>query len=346
MSNGRARSVTRVGPDRSRVLRCLAMAEELAGRGARTTLVCEGDVDAWVEGQIRARGLDLVTAARGGDHHEVLDRLGAAAVVFDSASLSDDELAATRESGRVSLVIADGPQARNGADVIVAPGVDAEDQRPQASADTTVLAGLDYALMRNDVLANRPISAPRKPAVETPGVTAVFADADVATAGPTVARVLAATGRPFAAAFVTADPEGAAAVEAVRLAPRQRIDVVEPGMRLHERLARSDLVLAAAGPDAVEYLCLGAAVGLVWTHERQVETYRRLMVRRVVLGLGGVPDLSDDPESGMEKATRLLGDPQERQRLADAGWRTVDGLGRARVADVLTGLVDARRTRP
>nr|MDQ4008817.1 spore coat protein [Actinomycetota bacterium] len=153
-----------------------------------------------------------------------------------------------------------------------------------------------------------------------------------------LARVLAETGRPFEAVFVAADEGERAEIARVRPAPRQRIDVAEPTWRLHERVGRADVVLGPAGSSAYEWLCLGAAVGLVWADEARVEDYRWLMVRRAVVGLGSAASLRDDPGPGVDKATRLLSDARERTRLAEAGWRLVDGLGRARVANALLRL--------
>ncbi len=325
---------------KDRLVRCLALAEELLSRGTQVTFVCDVEGSEWAQMQLRARRLDvLAPPATTREYVDLLDRLSSEAVVFDRTGADDPLPAAVHETGRATLVIA-GPDRRGaGADLVVAPDVEAEDSDGTAAADRTVLAGLDYALMRNDVLANRPISPPERRPVEVPRVTAVFDGPASAEAGPATARVLAATGRSFEAAFVVADDRARSDIAAVRLAPRQRIDVVEPSWRLHERLGRSDVVLGAAGPSAFEWLCMGAPVGLVWTSEDQVERYRRLMVRRVVVGAGAAADLAGDPTQGVDKMTRLLSDARERSRLGESGWRLVDGLGRARVANALLALV-------
>jgi hypothetical protein len=85
---------------------------------------------------------------------------------------------------------------------------------------------------------------------------------------------------------------------------------------------------------------MGASLGLVWVSDDQVDRYRRLMVRRAVVGLGSAEDIAAGSVSGVEKMTRLLSDARERARLAETGWRLVDGLGRARVAEALLDLMD------
>jgi spore coat polysaccharide biosynthesis predicted glycosyltransferase SpsG len=323
----------------TRLVRCLAVAEELLSRGVRVTFVCDTEGARWAEMQLRARGLDVLPPPTGPQGYaDLFDRLSSDAVVFD-ATMGGQAHTAVRETGRPTLAIAAADRGVE-ADIVVVPDVDAEDGAGTGSSDSAVLAGPAYALIRNDVLANRPISPPERERVEVPQVTAVFDDAESAEAGAAVAQVLAATGRPFDATFVVADGQAGSDIAAVRLAPRQRIEVAEPSWRLHERLVRSDAVLGAAGPSTDEWLCLGASVGLVWASDDHVDRYRRLMVRRVVVGVGAAGDLANDPTRGVEKMTRLLSDARERSRLGEAGWRLVDGFGRARVVDALLARVE------
>lgn len=330
------------GPDVDdrHVLRCLAVAEELLSRDAEVLLLCDADAVPWVRAQVDARRLEaVVPPAEADGYARLLDDRAVDAVVLDSHRLSTDVYAAVRRSGRPTAAVVDGEPRRADADLLVDPGIGAEDARLPTPPGTTVLAGLGYAPMRNDVLANRPISPPRHEPVEVPRVVGLFGDTDGMTAGPAVARVLVETGRAFAATFVSASPQVRERTAAVAVGPRQRIEVREPTWRAHELIARSDVVLASAGPSTAELLCLGAATGLVSADDRYAEDYRRLMVRRTVVGLGSVDNLADDPARGIEKATRLLSDARERGRLAESAWRTVDGLGRARVVDALLALL-------
>ncbi len=225
------------------------------------------------------------------------------------------------------------------ADLLLDPNVGAEEVQHPLPRDCTRLAGLEYAPLRNDVLANRPISAPVPASVEVPKVLVLLDEVDMPDAGAWVVRTLVATGRPFDATVVAPEAEAREQVHAVRPAPRQSITAIAPDTRLAERVVRSDAVVAAAGPSTAELLCLGAAVGLVWITDADVETYRQLMVQRAVIGLGSVEALGKDPDAGAEQAARVLSDSRERARLAESGWRRVDGLGRARAVDALVGLL-------
>lgn len=323
-----------------RLVRCLALAEELSARGVSPTFICDTAPLPWARLQIEARGLDLVPPPSAADGYaSLLDRLEVDAVVLHPPPSGTDVDTAVPATGRPTLAIVDGAARSAGAHVVVDPNIEARHERRTAADGPTVLAGVEYALVRNDVLANRPISPPQRRSVEVPRVTALFDEADWAAVGPRVAQTLAATGRSVEATFVTPDEQAGRDIAAVRSAPHQRIEVAAPSWRLHERLARSDVVIGAARHSTYEWLCMGASLCLVWTAEEQVERYRQLMVRRVVVGLGSAEELRADAAAGTERMARLLSDARERTRLGEAGWRLVDGLGRARVADALLALL-------
>ncbi|MDQ4008046.1 MAG: spore coat protein [Actinomycetota bacterium] len=320
--------------------RCLALAEELVLRGVVVTFLADAPSVPWAQAQIEARALPHVVPAQSADDQVAqLEQLDVHAVVHDSTSLSAQTSEQVRRTGRPTLALVDGDLHGLEADVVVDLQPDA-DRRPLAvPTGTTLLAGIDYALLRNDVLANRPISPPAHERVETPRVLAFFGDTDEDGVGPAVARALVETGWPFEAGFIVPSAQQGKEIAAVRPAPRQRLVPVEPSPRLAERVARADVVLSDAGPSAYELLCLGAAAGLVRVDDGQLGCYRSLMVRRAVVGLGAMPTLRDDPSGAAEQVSRLLGDARERSRLAETGWRMVDGLGRARVADALLALL-------
>lgn len=318
------------------VVRCLALAEELVLRGVEAVFVCDADSMSWAQAQLGARGLRWVQPVETAHEHvDLLERLGADAVVFDSHRLSGEVYADVRGTGRRTLAVVDGDLRGAEADVLVDPNPGAEEGARRVPRGSALLAGLDYALLRNDVLANRPFRQPADDSAEIPTVLVWFGEHEALAAVDGVARLLVESGRPFDATFVASHPEVGSHLQDVRPAPRQRLGVGEPTYRYAERIVGADVVLTGSGLSALEALCLGAAAGLVWVDEAQVQSYRALMVRRAVVGLGAADGLRSETESGVEKVSRLLGDVQERSRLAGAAWSLVDGMGRARVADEL-----------
>jgi len=202
------------------------------------------------------------------------------------------------------------------------------------------LAGLDYVLIRDEILALRPAAVPtvRPAANAVPKVFAFFGGTDAFGAGPHVVRALAATGVPFQATVVAPGGELAARIAAVQLARQQRVDVIGPTDRLAAEVRAADLTISASGTSIWELLCLGATAGLVCVVDNQVVGYERAIGTGTAAGIGVLSELERDPGAAATVLKRLLTDAAERARLAAAGWRLIDGQGRRRVADALLGL--------
>jgi spore coat polysaccharide biosynthesis predicted glycosyltransferase SpsG len=320
-------------------LRCLALAEELLSRDIEVIFVADLSASSWAAAQLEARGIESEPPPDAGEYGGLLDRRGVSAVVVDPAGDLRSLCAVAREAGRATLAVVDGGSGDVEADIVVDPCLEARERRapsgaPEASTGVS-LTGADYALLRNDVLANRRIAPQRRREPEVPEVLVALDGPDVGRGCEAVVRMLVESGAPFDAVVAAAAPGLGERLAAVPSRPGQRVRALTPGPRLHERAARSSVVISTASDRTYEWLALGSALGLVWAVEEEVELYRRLMVRRAVVGLGSVAGLDDDVEAAAEKTKRLLLDVDERGRLAETAWRLVDGLGRARIVDVL-----------
>ncbi|MFD7153829.1 PseG/SpsG family protein [Kribbella sp. NPDC059898] len=331
-----------VGPARGigHVMRCLALAEEVRRRGAEVVFVCDAPTVPWAAAQIAARGIDVYPAVwEAKEHVEVFRRLGLDAVVFDSYDLDAAVYRAVRASGLPTLAIVDGDFRGAEADVLVDQNLAAELDRPALPPDTRRLAGLPYVMIRDEILAHRPDTAPADRQHGVPKVFAFFGGTDAFGAGPYVARALAATGLPFEATVVAPGPDLAARIGEVQLQPHQELHVIGPTDQLAARVREADLTISASGTSTWELLCLGATAGLVCVVDNQVMGYERAVDTQAAAGLGLLSALQEDPASADQTLKRLLTDPVERGRLARAGWELVDGRGRERVADALLGLI-------
>ena len=330
-----------VGPTRGigHLMRCLALAEELRGRGAEVLFVSDSHTVPWVHDQILSRGLAVEPAVWTADEHLALfSRLGLDAVVFDSYDLDPAVYAAVRRAGLPTLAVVDGDLRGAEADLYVDQNLGSELDSPELPAGSIRLAGLDYVLLRDEVLALRPAQPPEPRTSATPRVFAVFGGTDAYGAGPHAVAALAATGLPFDATVVAPRPELVDAIQAVPLADGQRVEPIGPTQRLAAEVVASDLVISASGTSTWELLCLGAVAGLVCVVDNQVLGYERTVATGAAAGIGVLSDLARDPSQAVPVLSRLLGDRAERARLAATGWRLVDGKGRARVADALLGV--------
>jgi spore coat polysaccharide biosynthesis predicted glycosyltransferase SpsG len=332
-----------VGPIRGvgHVMRCLALAEELRGRGAEVVFVCDSHTVPWAHAQLVARAIPVEPAVRTpAEHVEVFRRLELDAVVFDSYDLDARVFSAVRRAGLPTLAIVDGDLRGAEADVYVDQNLGSELDQPELPQGSVRLAGLDYVLLRDEVLALRPAEPPVPgPGGGVPRVFAFFGGTDAFGAGPYVVAALAATGVPFEATVVAPGEDLAKAIGAVPLGAGQHVEVIGPTSQLAAAVVASDLVLSASGTSTWELLCLGATAGLVCVVDNQVMGYERAVATGAAVGVGILSDLKVDPTPAAAVLRPLLTDPVERARIATAGWKLVDGLGRTRVADALCGLI-------
>jgi len=329
-----------VGPTRGtgHVMRCLALAEELMARGIEVLFVSDSHTVPWANDQILARGIRVEPAVWTPEEHlELFARLGLDAVVFDSYDLAPQVFTAVRRSGLPTLAVVDGELRGAEADVYVDQNLGSESDTPELPAGAIRLAGLDYVLLRDEVLTLRPDGPVARPGREVPRVFAFFGGTDAFAAGPPVVRALAASGVPFDATVVAPREELVEAIGAVTLGDGQRVEVIGPTTALAAAVVDSDLVVSASGTSTWELLCLGATAGLVCVVDNQVMGYERAVATGAAAGVGLLSDIREDPAKAAEVLRGLLTDPAERLRLGEAGRRLVDGLGRRRVADALTG---------
>ncbi len=316
------------------VMRCLALAEELATRGIECVFVADLADVAWARSQVSARGFGMVQ--QDAFDPAAIEALRPDAVVLDSYYAPPSVGAGLRAAGIPLLTIIDGEARGQTGDLYLDANLGSE-HRP-GPADVPRLAGLDYALLRSEVLALRPIAPPSGPRHDPPRVLAYFGGTDAYAASPAVAAALAGTGEAFEATIVAPRPELREALAAVPLKPGQHIGVIDPTDALMTLAADADLVISASGTSLWELLCIGAAAAVLWVVDNQELGYERVLAAGTAAGLGHLTEIRSDPSAAAEVLATLLRDVAARDRLRVAGWSLVDGGGRARVADALQQL--------
>lgn len=321
-------------------MRCLALSEELVRRGHRVSFVCSPRSVPWVQERMRTVGVEVWDEPVPDELVPLFLRMDADAVVFDSYRLPTWVYAAARKAGLRTMAFVDGPLRGAEADLLVDQNLGAEedpcDPTDLDHKNMRRLAGLSYAVIRDDILLRRPAAPPSASRVERPRVVAFFGGTDVAGAGPVIAACLARTGCAFDATFVAADAELRERFRAVRPAgPEQHLDVIGPTQGLADLIVRADLVLCAGGTSLWETFTLGAAVGVLCLADNQRAAYARVLATGAAAGLGDLEQVRAGPAATTRILSELLLDPARRSSLARAAWRMVDGGGKARVADAL-----------
>jgi spore coat polysaccharide biosynthesis predicted glycosyltransferase SpsG len=284
------------------------------------------------------RGIDVVAAPEDPDGlADLAVREGLGAVVIDGYHLAPGTGTALRAHGiRVLSIVDGGWGAGQDADVYL-------DQNLGATAplgprrDAVHLAGLDYALFRDDVLAHR-TETDRRPTPGRPRLLALFGGTDPYGAAPVVVPLALATGVPVEVVAVAANPEIAAALEALPTGPDQAVTVLPSAPSLGEVAASCDAAVSAAGSSTWELLCLGVPTALVSVVANQEVGYVATVAEGVVDPAGRLAALREDPDERdrvVGVLRRLLTDAGHRAALRQRGMGLVDGHGRTRVADAL-----------
>lgn len=317
------------------LMRCLALAEELHARGREVRFLVDASAVPFAAAQLDARGFAAVPpAATVEEQLRQIDELAPEAVVIDSYRLPPRAYDAARASYR-TLAFVDGDLGGRVADVYLDQNIGAEDDERPLPEGAVRLAGLRYALMRDEVLRHRP-DVPEVPApTGAPRVFAFFGGTDAYGAAPVLTAALVATGRPFRLSVVAATDASRAALAAIQPAEGQQIDVIPPTDRLAEQVRAADLVVSAAGTSSWELLCLGAAVAFVCVADNQVESYGRVVAGGLTFPLGLLNVVRQEPEAATAALATALEDADARNRLRRKGWELVDGRGRSRVLESL-----------
>lgn len=317
------------------LMRCIALAEELVSRGEQVRFFVDTSAVPFAAAQLEARGLASQTPPAGlDDQLSALATLRPDAVVVDSYVLPAEAYAQVRRRWR-TLALVDGDVLGRQADLYLDQNIGAEhDSWPLPDVGATRLAGLSYALMRDDVLRHRP-AAPGRPAPAggVPEVLAFFGGTDAYGAAPLVVPALVATGLPFRLRVVAATEERRRELAAVATRPGQQVEVIAPTDRIAGLVTSADLVVSAAGTSSWELLCLGAAVGFVCVADNQAASYDRAVAAGLGVGLGRLAEVAADPAPAVDALRTLLADEEARSALRARGWSLVDGGGRGRVID-------------
>ncbi|GAA2210765.1 UDP-2,4-diacetamido-2,4,6-trideoxy-beta-L-altropyranose hydrolase [Nonomuraea monospora] len=297
------------------LVRCVALAEELAARDVGVVFLGDVSGSEWARAQLRERGFPLVPAPPEPARLAALAcELRLDAVVLDSYDLPAETGAVLRDARFAVLALVDGDPLGQEADLYLDQNLGAE-RRP-FPLPARRLAGAGYALLRDSVRRHT-----RAPAGgEVPEVLCFFGGTDSGGVAPAWARALTATGRPFRGTVVSPAPFEAGGP----------ITVIPPTNRLPELMAGADLVVTAAGSAIWELLYLGVPTALTWVADNQRIGYEELVTLGAAAGLGGAAD-----EAGTCVLARLLADPAAREEHGRRGSGLVDGRGRERVADAL-----------
>ncbi|WP_176697171.1 bifunctional UDP-2,4-diacetamido-2,4,6-trideoxy-beta-L-altropyranose hydrolase/GNAT family N-acetyltransferase [Microbacterium sp. 3J1] len=227
----------------------------------------------------------------------------------------------------------DGPFGVRAADLSIDAnlGAEASFERPDLSRNP--LAGVDLAVVREQVLRQR--DAPRRESA-LQRVLVVMGGSDPQGLTARVTRALDGIARPLAVTVV--DPRGRGEVHAAAQHSAHDVRVIGFVDDLPAVAREHDLVVTAAGTSVWDFACMGLPMALVCAVDNQRPGYDHVVSRGLAVGLGAPPH--DDLEERIGALDALLADGGALAAQAARLRQTVDGRGAWRIVASWEQLVD------
>lgn len=317
------------------LMRMLALAEAWCARGG--TFVVAGSVPTAFVPRIVALGgtvIDRPMQAPDGPWTMATARqLGAAVVVADGYAFPADFQRPIVEAGIPLLVVDDnGENAEYLAPLVLNQNVHAADsQYERRAANTQLLLGPRYALIRREIVEAASRALPGDRPVERCLMTLGGADPLDLTG-----RLLRHQARSSFSWCVVVGGSNPRMADYERLAPVA--ELVFNTSHFAEYALRCQLAFAGAGGTVWELALLNVPSAVIAVADNQVQLAERLSALGAVEYFGDARVVGS-PESWLEGLEALAQSPERRRRLIDSARAIVDGSGSERVVQKLLEVV-------
>ncbi|MGH6823712.1 MAG: UDP-2,4-diacetamido-2,4,6-trideoxy-beta-L-altropyranose hydrolase [Methylocella sp.] len=322
------------------VMRCLALAEELAGGGAAVRFAVNQDAPHVVPALVRAgfsftTGRTLMEAARNSGKQGSVD-----AVICDSYEIDAKIERFLRKMAGKVVAIDDLANRPHACDLLIDAtyGRSTEDYRGLVPAGATVCAGAHYALLRRVFAALRETSLARRAIAG--GVERVLVSLGLTDfGGVTVPIVAALLGTELKAQIdVVAGPAAQSRMALAEMAARDSRLVLHVDPKDMARLmTNADIAIGAGGTSSWERCCLGLPTVLAVLADNQRKIAEKLGEAGAVWLAHGAGEVLVGEIA--HKVMKLSNDASARRRMIAAAAMIVDGRGATRAAEAIYTLI-------
>ncbi|NUS74552.1 MAG: hypothetical protein HOQ05_14310 [Corynebacteriales bacterium] len=311
-------------------VRSAALGAALATRGADVSIATNFSEVRWAQTQAEALGLRTVQA----EAPSILPKLATDwdIAVIDSYEATTQDL----EAMPTPLVAIDDESLRPlPAALVINQNLSGLAMNYDAWSEARVLRGPKFALLRPQFAAARPAQyRVRNWQGRAQRILLVLGGTDArAATSRLAARVLAEL--PHIELHVIS-AKGTDALEKQPVPAGSSLKATGTLPNVEEAMGWADLVISAAGTTVWELCCLGAPMALVKVAANQDLSYAKAIEAGVAFGLGDVEDAITGPRTPWHS----LREHAETNRVGEAAWRLVDGLGASRVAEQIIGLAE------
>ena len=259
-------------------------------------------------------------------------RLKPQAVVIDAPDVGEPYLAALRETGVVVVSIDSLAATAFPSHLVVNPLLGPGRESYSFRRGTQVLLGARYALVRPEIRRQRPIRA-QEP-VQPFRALVALGDDDLNLQALDIAKHLLNTPK-VGRVDVLVRPYHPQMEEMKALAESNpdRLDVISESAEAPLRIARSHFAVTAGNNWSLELACVGVPQLIVVQSEVHWPTAQLLEEEGAATCLGWHANVSAG--TIRQAVVSLLSDPLERQTMARAGRRLIDGRGPDRLVTAL-----------
>jgi UDP-2,4-diacetamido-2,4,6-trideoxy-beta-L-altropyranose hydrolase len=327
------------------VMRCLALAEAWERRDGRATLLSCRPNPVLCQ-RTKALGIGLTEIPL--PHPDGSD-LRAACIVLEELSRDDTELpwvvldgyhfdtiyqSLLRSAGCRLMVIDDTAHLlRYDADIILNPGLSAQQFAYTCSPDTLLLLGTRFALLRSEFHRWHGVSRDCPEVARKILVTLGGSDADNATLK--IIEALEQISTPDLEVRIVVGPLNPhlAELQSRTDSVSSRIHLQSDVTDIASLMAWADLAVACAGTTSWELAFMKVPTLVVTVNENQSQVARAVDEFGTARSLGSPSDL--DPDQLAEAILRLMHDQGARQQMSEKGRIVVDGKGAERILEVM-----------
>ncbi len=317
------------------VMRCLSLAQAWQDAGGRATFAMACTTPAVTERlQCEHFGLVRIDAVAGGEG-DLEQAIGfargedASWIVTDGYRFGAHYQRALRKAGVRVLALDDNGGACFEADFVLNQNLHAhENLYPEHSANTRLLLGTEYALLRREFI---PLRGYRR---EIPPVArhllVIMGGSDPNNMTPRVLDAIDQVGVPGLCVLVVVGGSNPHAASLAGRALRHECRLVTNATNMPELIAHADLAVSAAGTICWEFCQLGLPAIVLPIAENQIAVARALHA-------AGVAVLASEagPAAMAELIARLIGSQAERASLSRKAQTLVDGRGAERTLSAL-----------
>lgn len=320
------------------VMRCLALAHEMDRQGAKVQFAVNDEARTIAPLLQRTTFPVAGVAARNAGPHIWSDQPDI--VVFDSYEIDARiERAFKRESTRI-LVIDDLADRPHDCDLLIDSswGRSAADYSHLVPAHTLVLTGPEFALLRPEFAAKRPLALRRRLQGGPPRrvlVSLGLTDVGGIT-GRIVTSLLDALGNMYCDVIIGETAASRAPLEQIAGVDRRVILHTDPS-DVAELMTNADLAIGAGGTTTWERCCLGLPTIIVVLAGNQSHVASALEKTGAAVTIQGVRDA--DLRQLSTAFTALVEDSAAREAMTNASAKLVDGIGTHRVWSALQSLL-------